>query len=187
MPNNGITSEVFLPEGKDNCSHLFLLGTDPAPGVCVFSPRPGGAVQHLFHHGPRRLRPRLALPCGGRSHVHPGIRRLHRSSSGKHLPSQVRKYRALRSGWEPGSCLTAGGTRSVGKSEPRPRPAEMACGASLPGELSRFSPCTHPCLLDKVSPTPPPGMFCMDIPYERWGFCMWISRLWIPIPKYLQD
>lgn len=74
--------------------------TNPAPGaLCVCSSLPpGSSVQHLFHHRPRRLRPRLALPCGGRSDVHFGIRRVHWSAAGKHFPPQVCKYPTLPSG-----------------------------------------------------------------------------------------
>ncbi|KAG5852986.1 hypothetical protein ANANG_G00068340 [Anguilla anguilla] len=39
----------------------------------------GSSVQHLVHHGPGRIRPGLAVHRGGRGHVHPGFRRLHRA------------------------------------------------------------------------------------------------------------
>lgn len=56
------------------------------------SPPSGSSLQHLLHHRPRRLRPCLALPGGGRSDVHFGICRVHWSSTGKHFPPQVCKY-----------------------------------------------------------------------------------------------
>lgn len=53
---------------------------------------PGGAVQHGLHNRPGRLRPCVVVHRSGRSHVHPGIRWLHRSATGKHLAAQICEF-----------------------------------------------------------------------------------------------
>ena len=66
----------------------------PPNGFVFFVPPhppcdPGGAIQHLVHHGPGGSRPGLALHGGRGRDVYPGFRWVHRSTAGKHLPAQV--------------------------------------------------------------------------------------------------
>lgn len=51
----------------------------------------GSAVQSVIHHGPRGLRPRVALHRRRRGHVHPGLRRLYRSTQREHFAAQICK------------------------------------------------------------------------------------------------
>ncbi len=56
---------------------------------CALCLPSGGSVQHLVHHRPGGPGPSLALHGGRRGHVHSGLCRMHRSTPGKHVSTQV--------------------------------------------------------------------------------------------------